>query len=146
MNIFLSHFRGNITIRKGFVSCIPFFEQMFQQSSSYWIRHWSFRYWKWLQWAWRDIYCPRVGDICVTWTFIADYSQFAVTEIVINRAAKGWTISDGSGHSILLSPSCQCERRRSCFFIRRERERMYGLQKYIWAADIFRLAAYRMNW
>ncbi|XP_060577780.1 uncharacterized protein LOC132734917 [Ruditapes philippinarum] len=48
---------------------------------------------------------PESGIYVFTWTFIADYSEYAVNEIVINGAAKGWTISDGSGHCILRSPS-----------------------------------------
>ena len=48
---------------------------------------------------------PESGLYVFTWTYAADYAQYAVTEIVVNGVAESWTISDGSGGSLLLSPS-----------------------------------------
>ncbi|XP_045163751.2 complement C1q-like protein 4 [Mercenaria mercenaria] len=48
---------------------------------------------------------PVSGVYVFTWTFLADYAQYAVTEIVVNGEKKGWTITDGTSQSLLLSPS-----------------------------------------
>ena len=48
---------------------------------------------------------PVSGVYVFTWTFLADSSQYAVTEIVINGVAETWTISDGSDHRLLYSPT-----------------------------------------
>ncbi|XP_060562505.1 uncharacterized protein LOC132722094 [Ruditapes philippinarum] len=48
---------------------------------------------------------PESGIYVFTWTFIADLAEYAVTEIVVNGATQGWTISDGSIQRLLYNPS-----------------------------------------
>lgn len=48
---------------------------------------------------------PVSGIYVFSWTFLVDYSEYAVTEIVMNGVTKGWTVTDGSSQSLLLNPA-----------------------------------------